>query len=152
MSIPDDRLREHLAVGKESWSAMRSLTASEVYEAVTELLALRHQSSEGWQDISTARKVPDETVLLRIEHVNYAIASGEDKHRWEEIVSAYWTDFNTGGWVWHGLAGTPTHWCPIVSPTTSDGDAVTPFPPTEQNGGSATSAVPSHASDGDKPS
>lgn len=69
-----------------------------------------------WQSIDTARKVVDETVLLRIEHVNFAIAPAEDKHRWEEAVTAYWTDFNDGGWVWHGLAGTPTHWQPIEMP------------------------------------
>jgi hypothetical protein len=73
----------------------------------------------GWQPIETARKIVDETVLLRIEHMNYAIADDANKHRWEEVVTAYWTDFNSGGWVWHGLAGAPTHWQPLpASPST----------------------------------
>ena len=66
-----------------------------------------------WQDIATAPKVADKTLLLRIEHMNFAIAPAEDKARWEEVVTAYWTDFNNGGWVWHGLAGLPTHWTPL---------------------------------------
>ena len=76
-----------------------------------ELLAARR--AQQWQPIETARKTVDETVLLRIEHINYGIAAPDDKHRWEELVTAYWTDFNGGGWVWHGLAGTPTHWRPL---------------------------------------
>lgn len=72
-------------------------------------------ASDGWRDIATARKVVYETVLLRIEHINYAIATGDDKLRWEEVVTGYWTDFNTGGWIWDGLAGTATHWCPVPS-------------------------------------
>ncbi len=69
--------------------------------------------AQEWQPIETAPKVVDETVLLRIEHINFAVATGGDKRRWEEVVTAYWTDFNGGGWVWHGLAGTPTHWAQI---------------------------------------
>lgn len=77
---------------------------------------------DGWQPITTARKVVNETVLLRLEHVNYAIASPDEKHRWEEVCTAYWTDFNGGGWVWHGLAGTPTHWrdCPASPSLTGE--------------------------------
>ncbi len=77
---------------------------------------------DGWQPIETARKVVDETVLLRLEHVNYAIAGPDDKHRWEEVCTAYWTDFNGGGWVWHGLAGTPTHWRDVPEPPSLTGE------------------------------
>ena len=88
----------------------------QIGEAVARWTLIGHAARSSltiWQPIETARKVVDETVLLRVEHVNYAIAPPEDKHRWEEVCSAYWTDFNSGGWVWHGLAGSPTHWMPI---------------------------------------
>lgn len=84
--------------------------------------ALSPAISAGWQPIETARKIVDETVLLRIEHMNYAIADDANKHRWEEVVTAYWTDFNSGGWVWHGLAGAPTHWQPLPALPTKDPD------------------------------
>lgn len=78
--------------------------------------ALEQSSVEvGWQKMGTAPR--DGTrFLARFEHRNYAIAAPEDKHQWEEVCIAYWTDFNNGGFVWHGLAGTPTDWCPLILP------------------------------------
>lgn len=110
---------EHDEDGSSSWdeqgaadTAFISLCDPQTISSIlTELLAARR--AQQWQLIETARKTVDETVLLRIEHINYDIAAPDDKHRWEELVTAYWTDFNNGGWVWHGLAGRPTHWRPL---------------------------------------
>jgi hypothetical protein len=63
------------------------------------------------QPMDTAPR--DGTVIrIRFEHSNFRYASGDDRFRWEQICDAYWTNFNNGGWVWHGLAGHPTGWMP----------------------------------------
>lgn len=100
-----------LSLTMADFRALRS--AEKMLTTLRSQLSGTTEETSGWQPIETARKVVDETVLLRVEHMNYAIAAPEDKHRWEEVCSAYWTDFNSGGWVWHGLAGSPTHWMPI---------------------------------------
>lgn len=61
-------------------------------------------------------------IRMRVEHINYAISSDSEKHRWEEWVEAHWIDHNGGGWTWYGLCGTPTHWTPLP-PTLSDDEA-----------------------------
>jgi hypothetical protein len=77
------------------------------------LSAIASRQPVEWQTIDTAPKIEDRFILIRFEHENYAYASPEDKHRWEEVCPAQWTNFNGGGWVWHGLAGNPTHWRPL---------------------------------------
>jgi hypothetical protein len=74
-----------------------------------ELDASKARIAEGWMDIATAPKVDGGKCLLRVEHPNFAISHDPE---WEAVVVAYWTDFNKGGWVWHGMLGTATHWLP----------------------------------------
>lgn len=52
-------------------------------------------------------------ILIRFEHVNFRLAVGDDRFRWEELCQAHWIDFNHGGWTWHGIAGAPTGWMPL---------------------------------------
>jgi hypothetical protein len=59
-------------------------------------------------------KVVDEPVLIFVVHQNAEFATGvEDLARWQGWHTAYWTDFNGGGWVWNGLCGRVTHVAPL---------------------------------------
>lgn len=49
-------------------------------------------------------------VLLWMVHENAQWSADPVRDGWETPVVAYWTDFNTGGWVWHGLCGAPVAW------------------------------------------
>ena len=60
-----------------------------------------------WAPLDTAPKDGRELRLL-IRHVNYLV--DPDPTRWEEDVLAQWIDHNGGGWMWHGLCGTPIAW------------------------------------------
>ena len=67
-----------------------------------------------WQPIETAPK--DETrILLHGLVVRPSVDAG--KH---STVIGYWTDFNTGGWVWYGAVMEFTHWQPLPEPPTKD--------------------------------
>jgi hypothetical protein len=80
------------------------------------------QEPDGWRPIETAPKIEGERLILRFEHVNFAIAAPDDRHRWEEVCVGYWTEFNGGGWVWHGIAGKATHWRPLpAAPQSTEG-------------------------------
>lgn len=61
-----------------------------------------------WFPIETAPKDGTDVMLL-IRHKNYEL---HPSPKWEEAVIGYWTDHNGGGWVWHGLYGTPVLWRP----------------------------------------
>lgn len=72
-----------------------------------------------WQGIEDCTPVDqwpteiDERVLLYVVHENAKYASEEQRDEWEGWCVGYWTDFNKGGWVWHGLCGTITHVAPL---------------------------------------
>lgn len=70
---------------------------------------------DGWRTMESAPK-DGRTIPIRFEHINYAVAPLEDKDRWAEVCMAYWTDHNSGGWVWHGIAGKPTAWFDLPLP------------------------------------
>ena len=61
------------------------------------------------------RIVKDEPVLILVEHMNAAFEK-DPKVRdsdWRAWCVGSWTDFNKGGWTWHGLAGRVTHVCAL---------------------------------------
>lgn len=51
-----------------------------------------------------------ERVLLFVVHENAKYAkTPEERAEWQGWCVGHWTDFNRGGWVWHGHLGTVTH-------------------------------------------
>jgi hypothetical protein len=55
----------------------------------------------------------DERVLIFVVHPNAAFARADDLANWMGWFQASWTDFNGGGWVWHGMIGAVTHVRPM---------------------------------------
>jgi len=51
----------------------------------------------------------DEEVAIFVVHPNCRFSRAEDRHLWRGWYRGYWTAFNGGGWVWHGMVGTVTH-------------------------------------------
>lgn len=51
-------------------------------------------------------------IEILFRHLNYYFAGDGEKDKWQQVCKAYWTDFNGGGWVWKGIAGTPVCWRP----------------------------------------
>lgn len=67
-----------------------------------------------WQPIETAPKDGTQ-ILLHGDLVPPCVDAGDTS-----TVIGYWTDFNGGGWVWHGaLATVFTHWMEMPAPPTS---------------------------------
>ena len=64
----------------------------------------------------------DEPVEVFVEHWNLRYKKGADRDRWRGWFRASWTDFNGGGWIWHGMFGRVTHVRPIndTAPTRTD--------------------------------
>ena len=57
-------------------------------------------------------------LLVWCRHYNWraARACGEDGERWEGWVITSWTDFNGGGWTWHGHTGEFMWWVELPQP------------------------------------
>lgn len=57
----------------------------------------------------------DEPVLLYVVHSNakHEPDPVERASKWEAWCVGSWTDFNRGGWTWHGMIGTVTHVAPL---------------------------------------
>lgn len=62
--------------------------------------------------MATAPKDGTEIEIL-FRHLNWQYAEGDKKDEWQQFCRAHWTDFNGGGWVWHGIAGIPVGWRPL---------------------------------------
>ncbi|HKI74988.1 MAG TPA: hypothetical protein VJ998_10105 [Pseudomonadales bacterium] len=67
----------------------------------------------GFNPMRTAPKDGTEIEIL-FQHLNYHYADEYTRHMWQQICRAYWTCFNGGGWVWHGIAGRAICWRPII--------------------------------------
>ncbi|MBV2138549.1 MAG: hypothetical protein KUF79_17215 [Candidatus Thiodiazotropha sp. (ex Ctena orbiculata)] len=66
----------------------------------------------GFQPMSSAPRNGTEIEIL-FQHLNFYYADENSRDEWHQVCKAYWTNHNHGGWVWHGLAGTPICWRPI---------------------------------------
>jgi hypothetical protein len=72
----------------------------------------------GFMTVDEWPKEIDERVLIYVVHENAQYEADEAirKAKWEGWHVGYWTDFNTGGWVWHGMLGKITHVAPLLPP------------------------------------
>lgn len=74
----------------------------------------RHRATEmcnKWLTIDSAPKDGTAILLHGLLH-QPSIDAGTP-----ETVMGHWTEYNGGGWVWHGpLAITFTHWMPLPAP------------------------------------
>ena len=66
-----------------------------------------------WRPMRTAPKDGTEIECL-VYHRNRRYAKKADKHEWTDIVTAHWTNHNSGGWVWRGMMGQFRGWRPNV--------------------------------------
>lgn len=74
-------------------------------------------AAEGWRELDSA---PHDGTEVEIRVVNYLAAAHADSHDaiQEGFIAherAHWIDFNRGGFTWYGLAGSPTHWRPLIN-------------------------------------
>lgn len=75
--------------------------------------------ADGWLPIETAPK--DGTrILAWCVHETAKYSKDPIKEGWAGAVIASWTEFNKGGWVWNGHAGTFTGWQPLPPPPVSE--------------------------------
>jgi len=49
-------------------------------------------------------------IEILFRHHNFKYAKSGEKHIWQQWCIARWTNFNGGGWVWHGICGNPICW------------------------------------------
>lgn len=105
-----DRLEEAIKASREL--AMPQVALS-MTDAFTVLQALRSQPSvEGWRPIETAPK--DGTLIMTwCVHANAEFCDDAVAEGYAGPVIAKWIDHHGGGFTWHGLAGTHTHWQPL---------------------------------------
>lgn len=85
-------------------------------EATTALRAMDAVPVDQWE------KVIDECVLLYVVHDNAQYESDEERRKseWEGWCVGRWTDFNKGGWTWHGRCGQVTHVSKLIDPPSPD--------------------------------
>jgi hypothetical protein len=72
-------------------------------------------AEKGWRPIETAPK-DGSLILTWCVHVNAEFCDDAVAEGYAGPVIAKWIDHNGGGWTWHGLAGTHTHWQPLPEP------------------------------------
>ena len=65
-----------------------------------------------WRAIDSAPKIEGTKIFAWCVHANAKFCDDPIKDGYEGAVVAEWTDFNHGGWVWHGMCGQFTHWMP----------------------------------------
>ncbi len=67
---------------------------------------------EGWRPIRTAPRVEGVKLELWFVHNFAQYCDDPVKSGYVAAHGAEWIKFNGGGWTWHGLCGTATHWRP----------------------------------------
>ncbi len=78
----------------------------------------------GWQQIEKmpATLKDGRWVEMWCRHDNWKYAkTAEERWEWECPVIARWIDHNGGGWTWHGMAGTFTHYREVPAIPTDTG-------------------------------
>ena len=99
---------ECIVVLRSEWDARKARAE----RAEAELERLR---ASQWQPIETAPK--DGTrILAVVVHSSAEWSKNPIRDGFVGVVTAYWTTFNKGGWVYHGLYGNLTHWQPLPEP------------------------------------
>lgn len=75
----------------------------------------------GFMTVEEWPKEIDERVLLYVVHqsAQYEPDAAKRESDWEGWCVGHWTDFNGGGWTWHGMIGTITHVAPLLPRPTS---------------------------------
>lgn len=72
--------------------------------------------SDEWNDDMDAAPKDGTRILLWMVHQNAKYSADPLTEGWVAPVVAEWIDHNGGGWMWHGLCGSPTRWARIPSP------------------------------------
>lgn len=88
----------------------------ETYARDPAIEAMKAAIGPGWQTIHNAPHDEGRHVLLWLVHPNAAFSKDPIVDGWAAPAVGYWTNHNSGGWVWHGLAGQPVLWRPIGIP------------------------------------
>lgn len=83
-------------------------------ERSDEGIGLTDWLASGFAPMDSAPKDGTEIEIL-FRHRNWKYASERDRADWQQVCKAYWTDFNGGGWVWHGICGVPMCWRPMAN-------------------------------------
>lgn len=86
----------------------------EVGDAVYCTPACRERRLAGAVPVADWPRILDEPVQIFVEHETLQWCRAEDADDRRGWCDAYWTDFNGGGWVWHGICGRVTHVRPRV--------------------------------------
>lgn len=66
----------------------------------------------GARPMHTAPKTGEDIEILFLHPLN-AFQQPDREEEFAAWCRGYWTDFNGGGWVWHGLCGTAVAWRPF---------------------------------------
>ncbi len=107
-----DQLRENIRAYLLRQVYLQEDHATEMADAILSLLREEGVDLEGWRPIESAPK--DGTAIIAYcVHANSKYATNSIQEGWEYPVIAKWIDHNGGGWTWHGMAGTFTHWRPL---------------------------------------
>lgn len=72
-------------------------------------------ASEGWRDLDTAPHDGSEVEIRVVHFMAPACADEPNYGGFIQAARAHWIDHINGGFTWHGLAGTPSHWRPLTT-------------------------------------
>lgn len=88
---------------------------------------------DGWLPAVTAPHDGTE-IELRVVHINAAYGDDAGARNWIDICRGKWTDFNGGGFTWHGLCGSVCQWRQINWKSVEEANAAGVFSGTLERG------------------